>query len=211
MVQSEVGAELSPPHSSLPSEAQKLWELLAATPEHPKCHRNDKALSLCKQFLRHLTLGCWNFLSLGRNKVFRPILNQKHLSIPAIQRILRFGAFAKHLECCRKMNYLPFLVSNPDVMSGKTLNPVNYFCLPRFHQSFASLSSKKITPFTLERGNKDDGCFLEFIFAVSINIPLIAHHSWRGAWWSQLLLTENIWQFFFSPQLAVQKELFLFE
>lgn len=106
------------------------------------------------------------------------------------------------------MNYLPFLVSNPDVMSGKTLNPVNYFCLPRFHQSFASLSSKKITPFTLERGNKDDGCFLEFIFAVSINIPLIAHHSWRGAWWSQLLLTENIWLFFFLPSLLYSRNYF---
>lgn len=139
--------------------------------------------------------------------MFRPVLNQsniKHQIIPAIRRILGFGAFAKHSECCRKMNYLPFLVSNPDVMSGETLNPVNSFCLPRFHQSFASSSSKKITPFTLERGNKDDGCFLEFIFAVSINIPLIAHHSRRGAWRSQLLLTENISQFF-PPSLLYRR------
>lgn len=56
-------------------------------------------------------------------------------------------------------------------MSGKTLNPDNSLHVPQLQSVLSHYSSNKISPFTLERGNKDDGCFLEFIFDVSINIP----------------------------------------
>lgn len=65
---------------------------------------------------------------------------------------------------------------------------------PVLRQCFAN----KICPFALEWDYKDDGCFLEFILDVSINIPLIAYHSWWEVLKSQLLLTENIWQFLFQ-------------
>lgn len=76
----------------------------------------------CKRFWGAVTVGVLKFFFWGRGGVWRPILNQsniKHLIIPAIQRLLCFGDFAEHFQCCRNMNSLSFLVPNPDVISEK--------------------------------------------------------------------------------------------
>lgn len=74
----------------------------------------------------------------------------------------------------------------------ETTNP--YHFPPGFNGPFLS----KMHLFTLEWDDRDDGCFLELILDVSINILLRAYHSWWGVLKSQLLLTENIRRFLFQ-------------
>lgn len=201
MVQSEVGdrefSQFSPPQSSAFSSTKTL-QTSGNQPRTSQMSQKWQSPFTLQTVLRQIDLGVLKFpFFLGRSEVFRPILNQnniKHQSIPAIQGVLGFGAFG----VLQEDELSPISCIKPWCHVWKkhqALSVISTF--PGSISPLPARPAQKITPFTLERANKDDGCFLEFIFAVSINIPLIAHHSWRGAWWSQLLLTENIWHFFY--------------
>lgn len=151
--------------AALPAGTTKLQKLLETNPEHPDRSWNYKTPPLCKWFWGTKALGVLKFIILGRSGLLKPVLKQSNkdyscnLGNSVFWRLCRaFSVLQEHefsLISCIKPWYHVLESTKSCQFSPSSLVSIN---------PFKKSSSNKINPFTVERCNKDDGCFFGVYF-----------------------------------------------